>query len=311
MCRSLSEGGRRCPGKGGEYRRAQARRRYHERKVRDEFASRFSGGVPAGAARQVVTNASRVVDLSRLPEHAESVFTANPDEVRRVRDEARGMIPAASSRARSAMNALAETRAVPTVSAGEEGDLRMKMSTAAKRYATAVDKHGEDSDKAKRAWKSYERAESKVREAFGQTDERITAEREYVAAVSELGRVTETAILAAVAERGGGREEGLAAWSDEMERMGLTPSGRELFVFPFSADDEEDAHIDDVSYLRRGRGDAIHRVHARGDVAFEAEFCRRRGNEGHDGAVRVCRWRRGEGGGVRRLPRRDTNRARP
>lgn len=246
MCRPLSEGGRRCPGKGGEYRRAQARRRYHERKVRDEFASRFAGGVPRGAAEQVVTNTPREVDLSRLPEHTESVFTASPDEVRRIRDEAREMIPAASSRARSAMNALSETRAVSTVSAGEEGDLRMKMSTAAKRYATAVDKHGEDSDKARRAWKSYERAESKVREALGQTDERIAAEREYVTAVSELGRVTETAILAAVAERGGGREEGLSAWADEMERMGLTPAGRELFVFPFSTDDEEDAHVDDV-----------------------------------------------------------------
>lgn len=191
MCRPLSQGGRRCPGKGGEYRRAQARRRYHERKARDEFAQTF------GAAHVPDGPNPVPVDLERMPKTIADLQGVYGDEAARVRDEAAAMVPAALATAREAATRLKSVPTTQVVPGREENAVRSKMYAAATRYANAVKKHGEDSDKAAKAKANYEKWNTALEETLGNSPERIAAEREYVKAAQELGTVIETSLVAA------------------------------------------------------------------------------------------------------------------
>lgn len=184
MCRPLSQGGRRCPGKGGEYRRAQARKRYHERKVRDEFAGRFGS---AGTVERV-----------HVPKSVAEIANLYGESAARLRDELTAAVPALRDNAARAKDALDAVPRAKMGSAGDESEVRSKLYASATRLNKAVSKYGDDSPEAERARANYAKWNDEVERVMGNTPERIAAEREYVKAAEELGEAVEASLIAAV-----------------------------------------------------------------------------------------------------------------
>lgn len=220
MCRAQADGGRRCPGKGGEYRRAQARRRYHERKARNEFAARFNqppGGVTpdpvpiAGTEASArpdglpVTETGRIdvraltgVDVAAMTdtqraEHAKTLRRA----VGPLREQVAGSNAALIHRDLVASG----VKALSARAAREQLTFAVRKRQAAQESGFQLDKRQEGEESARKDYL----------EKSGVTEEMMAAERAYVNDLVDLGTVIDQLTAVETGVGADGKGESVAA----------------------------------------------------------------------------------------------------